>query len=90
MSPAVVDLEHDSVDERDILVHDCHTASPALAALLASLEPPEFPTAMGIFREVDKPTYNDMLFGQIQHCVTQRGKGNLKRLLNAGTTWEVT
>jgi 2-oxoglutarate ferredoxin oxidoreductase subunit beta len=90
MSPVVVDFEHESVDERDILVHDCHTESPALAALLASLEPPEFPTAMGIFREVEKPTYDDMLFGQIQNCVAQRGKGNLRRLLNAGTTWEVT
>ncbi|MHB0954962.1 MAG: 2-oxoacid:ferredoxin oxidoreductase subunit beta [Pirellulaceae bacterium] len=90
MAPAVVDLDHDTVDERDILVHDCHTESPALAALLASLEPPDFPTAMGIFRRVEKPTYTNLLFDQIQNCVAQRGKGNLHRLLNAGTTWEVT
>ena len=89
MAPAVVDLEQDSVNERDILVHDWHTESPALAALLASLEPPEFPTAVGIFRDVEKPTYNELLFGQIQQSVAQRGTGNLQ-LLNAGTTWEVT
>jgi 2-oxoglutarate ferredoxin oxidoreductase subunit beta len=46
--------------------------------------------AVGIFRDVDKPTYNELLFGQIQQCVAQRGAGNLQKLLNAGTTWEVT
>ena len=89
MSPVVVDLEQDAVDERGVLVHDCHTESPALAALLASLEPPEFPTALGIFRDIQKPTYDEMLLGQIRDCVAQRGQGDLKRLLNAGTTWEV-
>jgi 2-oxoglutarate ferredoxin oxidoreductase subunit beta len=89
MSPAVVDLERNAVDERDVLVHDCHADSPALASLLASLEPPQFPTALGIFREVHKPTYDDMLLGQIRDCIAKRGPGNLKRLLHAGTTWEV-
>ena len=71
-------------------MHDCHTESPCSGALLASLEPPEFPMAVAFFRDVDKPTYNELLFGEIQQSVAQRGTGKLRRLLNAGTTWEVT
>ena len=89
MEPVLVDLDCDRVDERDILVHDCRTTSPALAALLASLEPPKFPTALGVFRDVDRPTYDSLLMSQIDDVVVRRGPGDLDRLLNAGTTWEV-
>ena len=73
---------------RRLLVHDVQATSPALAALLAELEPPDFPMALGVFRDIERPTY-DALLSQINAAVAQRGRGDLGKLLNAGTTWEV-
>ncbi|MGO8750888.1 MAG: 2-oxoacid:ferredoxin oxidoreductase subunit beta [Thermoguttaceae bacterium] len=89
MAPILVDLDREPAAERDVLVHDCRASSPALAALLASLEPPEFPTALGVFRDIERPTYDSLLVGQIDDVIARRGPGDLDHLLNAGTTWEV-
>jgi 2-oxoglutarate ferredoxin oxidoreductase subunit beta len=53
------------------------------------LEPPDFPLALGVFRDVDRPTYDALLRSQIAAVIAQRGRGDLRRLLNGGTTWEV-
>jgi len=88
MEPVVVDLA-DGAAESEVLVHNARTDSPALAALLAELEPPRFPLAFGVFRAIERPTYDGLLQEQIQQAVQRRGRGNLHALLNAGTTWEV-
>jgi 2-oxoglutarate ferredoxin oxidoreductase subunit beta len=89
MEPVAVDLDTDPVPESEILVHNAQSTSPALAALLAELEPPHFPTALGVFRQVQQPTYDELLLGQIRDAVAARGPVSLQRLLNSGTTWEV-
>ncbi len=87
MEPAVVDIPAEG--DPNVLVHNVRSESPALAALLAELEPPQFPTALGIFRDVERPTYDQLLVDQIQQAMTKRGRGDLRALLNAGTTWQV-
>ena len=89
MEPVVVEVGDGGVAERELLVHDAKSHVPALTALLAELEPPRFPTALGVFRALERPTYDDLLMDQIQGAVKRRGKGDLQALLNAGTTWEV-
>jgi 2-oxoglutarate ferredoxin oxidoreductase subunit beta len=89
MEPVVVDLDLDDVPEKDTLVHNVEAVSPALAVLLAALFPPEFPIALGVFRDVERPIYEDLLIEQIEHAIHKHGQGNLAELLNAGTTWEV-
>lgn len=89
LAPHIVDLDADGNDESELLVHDVTATSPALAALLASLEPPEFPTALGVFRSVQKPTYDELIMDQIRQFKAARGPGDVDRLLHAGTTWEV-
>lgn len=85
MEPVVVP----SSDLTRILTHHAGSSSPALAALLAELEPPQFPTAFGIFRRIERPTYDHLLMEQIDQAIAKRGKGDLKALLHSGTTWEV-
>ena len=70
-------------------MHDAHAPSPALACLLASLDPPEVPTALGIFRQIEQPTYDDLLMGQIQAAIAKNGRGELSGLFGGGTTWTV-
>ena len=45
--------------------------------------------AFGIFRQVQKPTYDDLMMQQINEVVAERGRGDLPRLLRSGTTWLV-
>jgi 2-oxoglutarate ferredoxin oxidoreductase subunit beta len=89
MEPVVVDLNSGGVAEGELLTHNAQAVSPALAELLAALNPPGFPVALGVFRDVDRPTYEDLLMEQIRQSVARRGEGKLRDLLNAGTTWEV-
>jgi 2-oxoglutarate ferredoxin oxidoreductase subunit beta len=89
MEPRVAMVGENGVREQDLLVHDVRSSSRALAYLLAALAPPDFPQALGIFRQVQKPTYDELLISQIQAAVSRNGRGQLSRLLDAGTTWTV-
>jgi 2-oxoglutarate ferredoxin oxidoreductase subunit beta len=89
LRPEIVVIGENGVQEKDLLVHDAKCPSPALACLLASLEPPDFPKPLGIFRQLSRPTYDELLVAQGEQAVAAHGRGDLKRLLNAGTTWLV-
>ncbi|MFA6107779.1 MAG: 2-oxoacid:ferredoxin oxidoreductase subunit beta [Candidatus Latescibacterota bacterium] len=88
MEPRVVELAAGQPGD-DLLVHDATATSPALAALLAALEPPDFPTALGIFRQVSRPTYDELLMSHVRESVARRGVGRLEELLNSGGVWEI-
>ena len=61
----------------------------SVAFMLARMEQPDFPQPVGIFRAVERPTYEEMMEDQIAAAVQKSGPGNLERLLNAGETWVV-
>ncbi len=88
--PAVIDLE-DGQDpvEAGVVVHDERPASASYAGILATLQRPNFPLPVGVFRAVEKPTYETMLQDQVDGAVKERGRGDLKALLHSGDTWEV-
>jgi len=88
--PEVVALgpDEDPV-EAGVVVHDEFYETSAYACALATLTRPEFPVPVGVFREVEKPCYEDMLQQQVDSAVEQNGKGDLHALLNSGDTWEV-
>ena len=52
-------------------------------------EYPEFPLPIGIFRRVQKPTYEDTLKEQEDQIIAAKGTGSIKELLRSGDTWEV-
>ena len=88
LRPEVVQLG-DGVGEDDLLVHDEQTEDPYLAFMLSRMWYPEFPVPVGVFRNVRRPTHDELLDGQIQAAVEKRGPGDLERLLNGGETWTV-
>ena len=77
------------ITEADLLVHDAQAADPSLAFMLARMDYPDFPVPVGIFRSVQKPTYDELLEAQVQDSVNRMGPGNLEKLLNSGDTWVV-
>jgi 2-oxoglutarate ferredoxin oxidoreductase subunit beta len=72
-----------------IAVHNERHESPAYAFALASLQRPALPLPLGVFRAVEKPTYEAMLDHQVEDAIARRGKGDLKKLLESGDTWVV-
>ena len=85
----VVTVGEGGVREEDLMVHDTGNPSRVPAYLLAAFAPPEMPMAFGIFRQVQKPTYDDLMLQQINDVIADRGRGDLPRLLRSGTTWLV-
>jgi 2-oxoglutarate ferredoxin oxidoreductase subunit beta len=75
------------VTEDDLLRHDEQRDDPSLAYMLARMTYPEFPEPMGVFRCVERPTYEDMLMEQIEESVRVRGRGKLEDLFDNGETW---
>ena len=89
MAPQIVDLEAGEATESELLVHDEKASSPALATLLSALEPPDFPTALGVFRAVERPTYDGSLMNLITETTARRGRGDLRKLFRSETIWQV-
>ncbi len=77
------------VSESDLLVYNEEDPSPVMSYLVSALEYPHFPVPVGVFRNISKPTYDELMAGQIQKSIEISGQGNLEKLLNAGDTWTV-
>ncbi len=69
----------------DLIVHD--VTSPSLAWMLSRLE---YPMPLGVIYAVEKPTFDEALWAQVEQAKAQRGEGDLNRLFQASDTWVVT
>ncbi len=88
--PSVVELgDDDDPVAKGVAVHHERYETPAYAFALASLQRPDFPTPIGVFRAVEKPTYEALLEEQVSTAQAQRGAGDLAELLHSGDTWTV-
>lgn len=81
----------DSVDEKDIVVHDPAVPQPDYAFGLSRLSGSELDTTpIGVFRKVQQPTYDELVREQVQEADTGRSKREqLDELLHSGDTWTV-
>jgi 2-oxoglutarate/2-oxoacid ferredoxin oxidoreductase subunit beta len=73
----------------DCVVWNESLDNPATAFLAAQLLPPHFPTALGVFRSVTQPAYEERVVEQMQQETDRLGLGKLDDLLKAGDTWTV-
>jgi len=86
MTPEVVTLGNGTSMD-DILVHD--EMDPTLGFLLSRLAPPAFPTPIGVFRVVQRPTFGALMNNQIQEAIAKSGEGDIDELLHRGDVWTV-
>jgi 2-oxoglutarate ferredoxin oxidoreductase subunit beta len=78
------------VDASQIVVHDETLESPGHAFSLGRLaHGPHEPTPIGVFRDVQRADYGQMVGDQLVAAQEQRGAGDLAALLRSGSTWEV-
>jgi len=80
----------DGLTADDCLVWDENLDNPATAFLAAQLLPPHFPTAVGVFRSVDMPSYEERVMDQMHAETSRLGIGKLEDLLRQGDTWIVS
>jgi 2-oxoglutarate ferredoxin oxidoreductase subunit beta len=88
LTPEVVELGN-GVPIDDLLVHDEKAEEPSLAYLLSRMVHPVFPECVGVYRAVDRPTFDDQVNQQIEDAVKARGRGRLEDLFANDDTWVV-
>ena len=77
------------VGDDALLVHDEHAADPGLAFALSRLShSPTTPTPVGVFRDVDRAEFASETSRQLM-VASEKGPGDLARLLASGGTWDV-
>ena len=86
MDPEIVTLG-DGITEDDLLFHDERQAEPSLAYLLSRMHYPAYPEPMGVFRCVERPTYEDQVMDQIRTATSKQGEGTIENLFDNGETW---
>lgn len=75
------------VKAEDIVIHkkdSSLTQAQALAQMSGDL-----PTPMGIFRQVERPTYDDVVNQQVDDVKKKKGAGDLDALLKGNAHWDV-
>ena len=85
LTPEVVALS--DVPESSILVHD--ETNPVLAAMLAHMRGPDFPTPIGVLFAVERPVYDEAVQAQVAAAKSRQGDGDLQRLFLRGDVWTV-
>jgi 2-oxoglutarate/2-oxoacid ferredoxin oxidoreductase subunit beta len=50
---------------------------------------PMSPTPIGVFRNVDRAVYDDLMADQLERAVAKQGPGDLAKLLAGGDTWRI-
>jgi 2-oxoglutarate ferredoxin oxidoreductase subunit beta len=81
--------ETNQVAAEEIVVHDAHRENPAYAFALSRLSTQDLRyTPMGVFRSVEKPTYDAMMAQQLDVARNERAP-DLDALLAGGETWTV-
>ncbi len=75
-------------DESELLVHDESLVEPTHAYLLSRMRHPEYPVPMGVFRAVDRPTYDGMVRERVE-ADTKKETRTLREYFLKGNTWRV-
>jgi 2-oxoglutarate ferredoxin oxidoreductase subunit beta len=88
-SAAVVDVAE--VGQDALLRHNEHHEEPSLAFALSRLTLGTVgSTPIGVFRDVERPVYDELMAAQIEQAQAERGEGDLEALVASGDTWRIT
>jgi 2-oxoglutarate ferredoxin oxidoreductase subunit beta len=88
LDPEVVTLGG-GITVDDLLIHDERAEEPSLAYLLSRMVYPRFPECVGVYRCVERPTYDELLNKQIEDAIRAKGRGKLEDLFASDDTWVV-
>ena len=80
-----------AADPDTLITHDAHRADPSYAFALSRLDTSDFRhTPVGVFRQVEQASYDQLMAEQIDTARSRSGPGDLAALLAGNDTWEVS
>lgn len=82
-------LEAVEADDQEGLIFDPSEPSGALAYALSRMTYPDLPVAIGIFRQVERTTYEAGMEAQVRFAKEKKGEGDLLNLYLASDIWKV-
>lgn len=85
----VVTIGENGITEDDILVHDAKTKDPTMQLKLIHMEGPEFPIALGVFRDVEDEVFNEVIE---DFLAEEQAKADIKSfddLVDSLEQWEI-
>jgi len=83
----VVQVGEGGVPESELVVHD--ETNLSLASMLAALEPPTFPIALGVIYCNPAESYDHAFTGQLEAARAKAPKADINALLRKGHTWNI-
>ena len=88
--PVVVDINDGKYSADDLWVHDEFDEDPVRSYILSQFtEKDGLPLPIGVFRQIQKNTYDQDFHQQIEDVKKSKGEGDLRKLLFSGNMWEV-
>jgi 2-oxoglutarate/2-oxoacid ferredoxin oxidoreductase subunit beta len=79
-----------TTDADSLLTHDAQAPDPSYAFALSRLDSTDFAhTPIGVFRQVERPSYDELMSAQIEDARQKQGDGDLAELLAGSDTWQV-
>ena len=92
--PEVVNLSEGKFSTDDLWIHDEKDMYKAQFLTRFFDDPTQaganyFPRPFGVIYETERPTYEEMLFQQLDQAKQTQGEGDLDKLLAGNTTWEI-
>jgi 2-oxoglutarate ferredoxin oxidoreductase subunit beta len=79
-------LEVCDATDPGVLIHDPSIDDPTTAFALSRLTGV---TPIGVFRDIDRPSYDELMSEQLATAKAQQGEGDLMALLHSGDTWSM-
>ncbi|MDI3527219.1 MAG: 2-oxoglutarate/2-oxoacid ferredoxin oxidoreductase subunit beta [Tenuifilum sp.] len=89
LSLKVVKIGEGGFTMDDILVHDAYNPNPGIHMMLANMQYPDYPVALGVIRNVKDSTYDDNVRDQVLEVMKNAKIKCVDDLLNSGDTWEL-
>jgi 2-oxoglutarate/2-oxoacid ferredoxin oxidoreductase subunit beta len=79
----------DVTDDSELLVHNAHHVEPSAAFALSRLtQSTANATPIGIFRDVERPVYDELMAQQLD-TAREKQEGDIIALLHSGDTWTI-
>jgi 2-oxoglutarate ferredoxin oxidoreductase subunit beta len=88
LDPEVVTLGN-GISADDLLIHNEKAEEPSLAYLLSRMVYPRFPECFGVYRAVERPSYEEQLNKQMEDVIQAKGRGSLEDLFVSDDLWVV-
>ncbi len=85
----VVTIGENGITEDDILVHDAKAKEPTMQLKLIHMEGPDFPIALGVFRDVEDETFDEVITDFIAEAKATTSIKGFDDLVNSLEQWEI-